>query len=621
MNDNNIIAYAFMSALLSGQADIYTYVYLPLAMRAVSAEAAGGKTSITKDDFVYTMGQMYGLNIPDRIASRLMKMVYKKASRKQKSNSGLVYDEKGTLTFSNYNYSDKENLYDLERRNTEKLQHEFDEYMARYHKDVQEYASFSEFIDRNKKSLSSFFSGKRDASVKAEDTSFLPHVQYLKQIECYDHTLFNTARHIYLGTLMATFLEDEIDVNAKLQNNTKFYLDTQIVLEALDLQDPDKTKSTRDLLKLIRQTGAQIRILDITLEEIANIIRTSVSNFSSDGSDYVVDACKRRGKKVTWLNSLLSDLENRIKNELQITVDQCGVAEREKILKSDEYKKLSSKWKIKNRAKHDAIAFLHVRALRPKNITSVMKAACWFVTNNEELYTFNIEERPDTGLPEVATPGFLTGILFLANPSKSANSVSHIMLSESIAQVMLEESPNIEIIREFEEVVKSLDIITPDEYGSLRDALALKSKRVLREYLSDTTIMPEVTKQMVDASKNRIAENENLRVQILKARLTEKSLYSVLLVAFCVIIILLYYILFKTTTCGYVIISAIFIIALLLIWFWRWVITFWKWIVGFILSSGGLWGFFNFVLNLNKNIDNCKSIGKLIDFIKSAFGS
>ena len=55
MNENNIVTYSFMSALLSGGGDIYTYVYLPLVKRAITTEATDGKKNVSVDDLIYSI--------------------------------------------------------------------------------------------------------------------------------------------------------------------------------------------------------------------------------------------------------------------------------------------------------------------------------------------------------------------------------------------------------------------------------------------------------------------------------------------------------------------------------------------------------------------------------------
>lgn len=620
MNENNIVTYSFMSALLSGGGDIYTFVYLPLAKRAVNAEATGGKKSINVDDLIYSMNQLYGLNIPSVIAQKLLKMIYKESSRKQKSDFSLAFDEKeSVLSFERYAYNEKEKIYEKERRNTNKLQDEFQRFMSSENPDITDYPSFSEFIDKNKQSLSAFFSGKKTSEIEHLEKSYLPHAQYLQAIERCDHTLYETAKSVYLGTLMATFLEDAIDLNVKVLNRTRYFLDTQLILEAFDLQEDGRMKPVQELLKLIRQSGGIVSILDVTLDEIRNILKTSIERFETNGIDLVVDACKRRGKTISWLTSFTSKIEERLKNDLQIDIVPCSKAEVHEFLNTDEYKKLSHRWMKGNRAKHDAIAFLYVRKRRSIGVSSIQKVGYWFVTANEDLYSFNSEERPDFGFPEIATPAFLTGILFLSNPSKSVNSVSHLMLSEAIAQVMAVETPSIDIINEFEQAVSELGIVSPDEYMLLRDALCQKSSKVLRAFLNDKAALPNVTRNLVNQAQERQTEVSEYQKHLHKSMLQNKILYSILIVFLAVIAYLIVKQYSNLSVLMIVVFVTLCVLAIIAVWIWHLLGRFWKKLLAFILSLGPLWTFCNFVLNIIKSTKFSYYINKIWSIVQSYF--
>ena len=85
-----------------------------------------------------------------------------------------------------------------------------------------------------------------------------------------------------------------MDLESKMDNNIIYYLDTQIVLEALDLQKAEDTLPTQELLKLIRSTGLKIRLLDITINEIHKIIELAINNYSkSHPTTTVNEACVR----------------------------------------------------------------------------------------------------------------------------------------------------------------------------------------------------------------------------------------------------------------------------------------------------------------------------------------
>ena len=115
-----------------------------------------------------------------------------------------------------------------------------------------EIPSFTDFINRYKKELSSFLSGKNEDIKSIEiDTSYLLHVKFLKHIELNNDVLYKIVEHIYIGVIIASYLEENIDLNTKPNTKVTYFLDTKIVLEALNLQNEEDTRPTKELLKLI----------------------------------------------------------------------------------------------------------------------------------------------------------------------------------------------------------------------------------------------------------------------------------------------------------------------------------------------------------------------------------
>lgn len=286
---------------------------------------------------------------------------------------------------------------------------------------------------------------------------------------------------------------------------------------------------------------------------------------------------------------------------------------------TEEYRKLSEKWTKGSRAKHDAIAYMYVRARRSNNNTNIQKAGYWFVAANEDLYNFNAEERPSIGLPEIATPGFLTGILFISNPSKIANTVSHLMLSESIAQVMTIETPSIDMIMEFEKSVRQTDAISEDEYVLLRDALSSKSCKTLRQILSVKQTLPDITKQMIKTSRARIEANDKLQKQLSAKEFKNKILVSIILLLIGIVCWLCYQQFFTPTPLGICIILGIFIVVIVLYWVCWYLNRLIKIIIKAVMTAGGLWGFGNFIINLYKIVRETQWVTAIIGMLKNLF--
>lgn len=91
-------------------------------------------------------------------------------------------------------------------------------------------------MDRNKRQIASFFRG--NGSIKKDDIeqTYIYHVQFLEYLDTSNDELFQIAEQLYLGTIVAGFLESGIDLETKFVSNEIYYLDTPLILRALDLQ-------------------------------------------------------------------------------------------------------------------------------------------------------------------------------------------------------------------------------------------------------------------------------------------------------------------------------------------------------------------------------------------------
>ena len=462
MNDNVLTSYSFLAALSENETDIYKTVYLPLFKRAISSYAAKKSSKVSNSiqgtdiDIQSIILEEYGIEVPILIVRKLIKAVGTSLSKKERNIFKFdIFEDGKAFQFTNYNYFSTEEIYDRERRNAQALQQAFEDYLKSENLSEKNIPSFSQFIDKNKCNLSSFFSGK-NCLIHDVEGSFMAHVNFLQHIEGGYHYLYQTAERIYLGSVIASFLETGVDLESKMDNNIIYYLDTQIVLEALDLQKAEDTLPTQELLKLIRATGGKIRLLDITINEIHKIIELAINNYSkSHPTTTVNEACVRIGKNKTWLISINGKLESFIKAELQVDID--GILETKMSLysKSEDVNLLKQTRIHKSTAIHDVAAYLHVRDRREGNIRLFQKAKYWFVTANKKLADFNISRKTNGFVNETIMPEELTSLLFLKNPQKLAKKVSQIGLNELIAQTLSEEYASKELINEIDIAIKA----------------------------------------------------------------------------------------------------------------------------------------------------------------------
>ena len=523
MNDNVLTSYSFLAALSENETDIYKTVYLPLFKRAISSYAAkksskeSNSIQGTDIDIQSIILEEYGIEVPILIVRKLIKAVGTSLSKKERNIFKFdTFEDGKAFQFTNYNYFSTEEIYDRERRNAQALQQAFEDYLKSENLSQKNIPSFSQFIDKNKCNLSSFFSGK-NCLIHDVEGSFMAHVNFLQHIEGGYHYLYQTAERIYLGSVIASFLETGVDLESKIDDNIIYYLDTQIVLEALDLQKAEDTLPTQELLKLIRATGGKIRLLDITINEIHKIIELAINNYSkSHPTTTVNEACVRIGKNKTWLISINGKLESFIKAELQVDID--GILETKMSLysKSEDVNLLKQTRIHKSTAIHDVAAYLHVRDRREGNIRLFQKAKYWFVTANKKLADFNISRKTNGFVNETIMPEELTSLLFLKNPQKLAKKVSQIGLNELIAQTLSEEYASKELINEIDIAIKESADLSAEDYNILFSSIALQSTNKIQkllEEISDKRKFNESIHNLIEKERTKQAKSKEEKIQ------------------------------------------------------------------------------------------------------------
>lgn len=487
MNENLLISYSFLAALSENQSDLYKTVYLPLFRRAISRYASLGKTSGSAEDIQLLVKDEYGIEVPLLITQKLIKAVSKGLSRQEKSISKFeIYDDGKYFKFESFSFRDMEEIYNQERRNANALQKAFEEYIKS--ESEEDVPSFACFINKNKQKLCSFFNGQIDSINKDDiELSFMTHVDFLQEIEHNFHDLYKTAENIFMGSVIASYLEVGIELDTKLEKGIVYYLDTQIILEALDLQQEEDTRPTLELIKLIKATGGSVRILGITIAEIYKIIELSINNYDKDNPTTTInEACKRKGKNKAWLIGINGRLENYIVETLKIEKENVPERKIEEYKKTDDVTLLKETRARKSTAIHDVVAYLYVRDKRGDNTRVFQKAKSWFITANKKLHDFNLKHKVNGFVGEIIMPGELASLLFLKNPQQLSKTVSGIGLNELIAQTISEEYASKELINEFDSTIKATLELSNEDYHILLESIATQSTKKIQSLIDDS---------------------------------------------------------------------------------------------------------------------------------------
>ena len=508
MEEQLLTTYSFFAALTENSTDIYSAVYIPICKRALSLYSKK-KTIGTDQDIRNIISSEYGIDVPLLIVRKLIKSVGRNLSRRDKAKFDFHIEEQGnsfSFSFKSFAFSNIEDSYEAERRKSNALQQAFEIFAKGQGEDINNLPTFSDFINKNKNKLSSFLSGKV-SNIDCKEVSFMTHVRFLQYIEHNDNILYQTTKQIFIGSVIASYLESDFDVDAKLEQGTSYYLDTQILLELLDLQRPEDTIPTKELIKLIQETGGNIRLLDITLDEIKTNIENAIIHYDKKNPTTTInEACIRLGKNKTWLIALNGKLENVLQKDYKINIDKIPESDIELFSNTEDAALLKEIWYRKHSAIHDVAAYLYVREKRKcdSNKRLLQKASYWFVTANKKLCDFNITKKFNGNVGEIIMPDELTSLLFLQNPQKLSGKVSSIGLNELIAQTLSEEYPSRDLINEFDSVVSSLENISAEDYKILLSSISQESTMKIHKLLDSSILDPAQFNKDVHA----IIENE-----------------------------------------------------------------------------------------------------------------
>lgn len=487
MDSKILTSYSFIASLNENGTDFYNTVYIPLCKRAMSLFAK--RSTKGRDiDIQAIVKEEYGIEIPLMITQKMIIAIGKELSRKEKVKFGYKCFESGkSFQFESYTFTSLEESYERERRLANALQTAFEEFVKLEKKDIETIPSFADFILRYKNELSSFLSGRNKNTNELEiDVSYMPHVRFLQYIESNNDALYKVVEHIYIGAIIASYIEANVDLEAKAGKGITYFLDTKVVLEALDLQNQEDTRPTLELLQLIKESGGEIRILDVTLHEIQGLINIAINNFNKHNPTTTInEACLRIGKNKTWLTQVNGQLEKYLTDKLKVNFSKVSESDLKEFSSSEDADLLRKIWYRKNAAAHDVIAYLYVRKRRKQdtNRTIIQKASSWFITANRRLCKFNIS-RKENGYPcEIVMPQEVTSLLFLQNPKKYETKVSNIGLGELIAQTLFEEYPSKDIINEFDIAIRENTNISSDDYAILLSAVSQESTSKLQKLL------------------------------------------------------------------------------------------------------------------------------------------
>jgi hypothetical protein len=527
MTENNLLtSYCFLSALTESNSDLFQGVYIPIVKRALSLYNRIGNEYGHDTDIQNLILDEYGISVPIVVLRQILKAIENQMSRKEKGKTGFSTLENGkSFKIEKFTFLDLEESYKIGERNAKGLQEAFEKYLLLEEISIENVPTFGQFISKNKTKLSSFFKGELTINGDNFDKTYLHHIDFLEHIEQTNNYFFQIAESVYFGSIVASLFESEIDLNAKFLNDVVYYLDTQIVLKALDLQAEAETKPIIELLNLIKTSGGKLKVLDITCGEISFIINNSIKNFNNlHPTSSVNEACLRRNLNKTWLITFNGNIESKLIELLDLEIVNIPTLLKEKFQRTEDIKELKESRKKTANAEHDVYAYLYVREKRGGSLKTFQKAKFWFLTANKTLFNFNIRKSEIGNVSEVALPDTLTALLWLQNPTKNLSKIKSIGLHELIANTIKDEIATKELINEFDASLKSVNTISEEDYKILISSVAYQSANYI-DKVNSLILEREIEQFNVEAHKiiekerkRRASVTETIRTKVLETK-------------------------------------------------------------------------------------------------------
>lgn len=240
-NENILTGYCFLAALTENQNDLFNHVYVPICKRALSFYSLKVSTHGTAVDIQSIIKDEYGIEVPQLVVKKLINATFKSLSNRAKRKFEFkVFQNGEQFEIQKYMFNNLEIQYKKGQRNAKYIQAAFEAYLEAENIELDKIPSFADFLNKNKKHLASFF--KNSTSINGEnlEKTYIHHVQFLEYIDTSNNNLFEIAKGLYIGSIVASFLESGIDLEPKFESNEIYYLDTPIILKALDLQKEEE---------------------------------------------------------------------------------------------------------------------------------------------------------------------------------------------------------------------------------------------------------------------------------------------------------------------------------------------------------------------------------------------
>lgn len=171
--------------------------------------------------------------------------------------------------------------------------------------------TLQDFLTQNMEEALDYMRGKEETHINEK---YIHVARFLVDIREGNPDLYDVISNISWGVMVAGLLQEEIKpaLREKRGRAIVYYLDTPIVMAALDLSRESNVAQARDLVRTIQASGGIIKVHPLTIEEIDRILYSFIQNGGPYKSNELADAYCRRNLELTDIILLKNNLKGHI---------------------------------------------------------------------------------------------------------------------------------------------------------------------------------------------------------------------------------------------------------------------------------------------------------------------
>lgn len=252
--------------------------------------------------------------------------------------------------------------------------------------------TIEDFLRQNMEEALSFMKGENDTYINGE---YVHVARFLSYIQRNDPRLYEVVCDIVWGAMIAGLLRDgETKVEQEevrgVPKKTKYFLDTPIVMAALDLSRESNVSQAKDLIRVIKGSGGDILVHQLTYEEIDSILYSVIEAGAPYKLNDLAEAYARRALGRTDIVLMKERLEILLK-EMGISILRLDGDELERAKSS--CKETLLRQLAKSRGEGDSYTYREVHDICLWQYVSyyaggsrdTRKLDAYFITSNQDL--------------------------------------------------------------------------------------------------------------------------------------------------------------------------------------------------------------------------------------------